>query len=342
MCVEKEGRSQDIGVKAFKDFKGFRTGDVARTFHKEVEMAEVDSTGNSRKNLRNGANNRAPRPSAEEEYQGRLEANDEQIWQNAQYEAENGYDYQQERSSKSVNKRVGDNERMARHRDLMGLKTSRDPGFKPGVKQDLSHKLCLSDRKQKNKLRGKRVLGRSLKSDKMEGYLMSMNKMRSKHLGPKVTRNSGGKGVYPKKRRFRRNEKLMKMNKSSDLTGKISRDSGSYAKQARDSLLKKETRVKTRNLKTRVVTNKKKVGRKRGDVVSVKKMRKYLKKPLKSTAKEGELELAGLSKIEETLRFYYRFKIFWKQTAVKNFLEQYLGVKLGYVRDIQPLNSTGL
>lgn len=45
--------------------------------------------------------------------------------------------------------------------------------------------------------------------------------------------------------------------------------------------------------------------------------------------------LGNPNRVEEMLGRYYRFKIFWKQEAIRNFLEGHLGIKMNQVREFQ-------
>ena len=38
--------------------------------------------------------------------------------------------------------------------------------------------------------------------------------------------------------------------------------------------------------------------------------------------------------MEELLKVYYRFKTHWKQVAIKKFLEEYLGIKIGIANNL--------
>lgn len=51
-------------------------------------------------------------------------------------------------------------------------------------------------------------------------------------------------------------------------------------------------------------------------------------------AKVSEEELA---EIETMALKYYRFKVYWKQVAIKKYLEEHIGVKYNKVREIKRL-----
>ena len=45
-------------------------------------------------------------------------------------------------------------------------------------------------------------------------------------------------------------------------------------------------------------------------------------------------------KMEEMLEKYYRFKMFWKQEAIKKFMEGHLGIKMSAVKEFQKTQSS--
>lgn len=54
---------------------------------------------------------------------------------------------------------------------------------------------------------------------------------------------------------------------------------------------------------------------------------------------KDEPRVENLGQVEEMLGKYYRFKIFWKQEAIKKFLEGHLGIKMNQIREFQRSQS---
>lgn len=50
-----------------------------------------------------------------------------------------------------------------------------------------------------------------------------------------------------------------------------------------------------------------------------------------------EIPVDEVQKVENQILKYYRFKIYWKQVAIKKYLEEHMGIKSSKLREIKKL-----
>ena len=109
-------------------------------------------------------------------------------------------------------------------------------------------------------------------------------------------------------------------------------------KQKKQVVYKKKSIALTS--KKQIKTNNKK--KRFGSMMEVKPTKNYMELEGLDQMVRQRIKAKGTSPksdsdVEQLLQNYHRFKIYWKQIAVKKFLEEYLGIKINRMKNFKPL-----